>query len=113
MGTEFLERVKGTIRRRLDRARSELTQRDLFSKQSRLARTTGTAHLHPGCTLEEGEVLPARVENGRACLLRGGQAVADLDPSDAERVSLAKGSALVKVCKVLPISGTVEVIISD
>jgi hypothetical protein len=71
MGSDFLETVKHTYKKMLDRARVELATADLLTKTTACATRTAVADIVDGQSLEVGEQITVEVENGQLVGRRG------------------------------------------
>lgn len=103
MGQDWMPKAEKAIRRRLDRARVELSTPQLFTQEPTCAGRVAAAELDIGAQAVVGEDLVASMEGNTARLYRGNTPVGRLTSPSAEQVTaLTQSPALATVCDVLP-----------
>jgi hypothetical protein len=103
MGQDWIPKAEKAIKRRLDRARVELSTPQLFTQEPTCAGRVAAAELDIGARATVGEDLVASMEDNEVRLYRGNTPVGRLTAPSAEQVAaLTQSPAVATVCDVLP-----------
>ena len=103
MGQDWIPKAEKAIKRRLDRARVELSTPHLFTQEPSCAGRIAAAQLDMSAHAAVGEDLVASMESNEVRLYRGNTCVGRLTAPSAEQVTaLAQSPAIATVCDVLP-----------
>jgi hypothetical protein len=92
MGSDFIEKVKHSFRKTLDRARADLATADLLTKTTSCAARTAVADILDGQTLEVGEQITVEVENGQLVGRRGNTEVVRFNAPPADLLQAVEAS---------------------
>jgi hypothetical protein len=112
MGSDFIERMKHSYRKMLDRARVDLATADLLTKTTACAARTAVADIVNGQCLEVGEQITVEIENGQLVGRRGFTEVARFraPPDDIfQAVEASSGIAKGIVEQVHDFAGVAEI----
>jgi hypothetical protein len=112
MGTEFLNRTKKTIAKRIDTQRAALATPELFTIKPGDRPRSYVATIAAGAKVAGGESLIAEVHNGLVKMRRGNDVVVSLDNPPSEVVTAignSGGSANGVVQRVHELSGKADV----
>jgi hypothetical protein len=103
MGQDWIPKAEKAIKRRLDRARVELSTPQLFTQEPTCGGRVAAAELDIGAQAAVGEDLVASIEGNDVRLYRGNTSVGRLTAPSAEQVTaLTQSPAVATVCDVLP-----------
>lgn len=103
MGQDWIPKAEKAIKRRLDRARIELSTPDLFTQEPNCEGRVASAELEVGAQAAVGDTLVASMEGGEVRLFRGNTPVGRLTSPRAEQTAaLTQTPAVATVCDVLP-----------
>lgn len=103
MGQDWIPKAEKAIKRRLDRARVDLSTPDLFTQEPTCEGRIAAAELEQGAQASVGEDLVASMEGSEVRLYRGNTPVGRLSaPSADQTAALAQSPAVATVCDVLP-----------
>jgi hypothetical protein len=103
MGQDWIPKAEKAIKRRLDRARLELSTPQLFTQEPICEGRVAAAEMDAGARAAVGDDLVASMEGGQVRLYRGNTPVGRLtSPSAEQTAALAQSPAVATVCDVLP-----------
>ena len=103
MGQDWIPKAEKAIKRRLDRARIELSTPQLFTQEPTCAGHVAAAELDIGAQAAVGEDLVASMEGKEVRLYRGHTSVGRLTAPSTEQVTaLTQSPAVATVCDILP-----------
>jgi hypothetical protein len=106
MGQDWIPKAEKAIKRRLDRARIDLSTPDLFTQKPTCEGRVAAAELDVGAHAAVGEDLVASTEGNEVRLYRGNTPIGRLaSPSAEQAAALAQSPAVATVCDVLPYTG--------
>ena len=112
MGTEFLNRTKKTIAKRIDMQRAALATPGLFTIKPGDRPRSYVATIVAGASVAAGESLIVEVRNGSVKMRRGNNVVASLDNPPSEVVIAIEnsgGAAAGVIQRVHKLSGKADV----
>ena len=112
MGTDFLNRMKNSYHRVLDRRAVALRTPTLLDADVTCVNRTARGKIRNAATVKEGEHVMIREKEGQVVVQRGHEIIIELEkpPADyADRIRKAGGILEGEVTVVSPISQTAEV----
>lgn len=112
MGEGFIRKAAESFRKKRDRDRMALIERDLLAVDPECGQTTGLARLHPGERVGAGDEVALEMDGERLSVYRCNREIGVFPNPTPELLNIVKslfGAAPAIVVRVHPISGTADI----